>query len=137
LLTQAVKDTDPYDSNEKAPVKSRALESSLWELLVLKDHYDPSVARLAATFEQPLRKVEYDLDEYLDKALFASEMKKTVRERPAMAFLVTAVTADAPTLFSLPSKRRRIEDDTNGASIASNTSDAAAAHSLYSELFDL
>lgn len=34
---------DVYDENEPDPAKSRAVESSLWELAALRNHYCPQV----------------------------------------------------------------------------------------------
>lgn len=34
---------DVYDENETDPAKSRAVESSLWELAALRNHYCPQV----------------------------------------------------------------------------------------------
>jgi hypothetical protein len=34
---------DPYDANEEDPAKSKAVESSLWELQALRNHYCPQV----------------------------------------------------------------------------------------------
>ena len=39
---------DPYDPGEPDPARSRALESSLWELEALRCHAVPAVASLAA-----------------------------------------------------------------------------------------
>lgn len=46
---QEVKDlnSDPYDENEPDPVKSRAIESSLWELKTSQSHWLQEVASKA------------------------------------------------------------------------------------------
>ena len=38
-------DEDPYDFSTKDPAKSRALESSLWEMTALENHYFPQVTK--------------------------------------------------------------------------------------------
>eukprot|EP00983_Pelagomonas_calceolata_P051047 1142239-Pelagomonas_calceolata.AAC.2 len=35
--------SDPYDPQEEDPAKTRAVESSLWELQALRNHYCPQV----------------------------------------------------------------------------------------------
>eukprot|EP00737_Agarophyton_chilense_P001665 gb/GEZJ01001867.1/.p1 GENE.gb/GEZJ01001867.1/~~gb/GEZJ01001867.1/.p1 ORF type:complete len:477 (-),score=63.72 gb/GEZJ01001867.1/:669-2099(-) len=46
---------DPFDDTEHDPQASRANESSLWEVEVLKRHINPAVSRLAMAFERDLR----------------------------------------------------------------------------------
>jgi U3 small nucleolar RNA-associated protein 19 len=41
---EALLGSDPFDPSEEDPVKSRAVESSLWELTALKEHYSPQVS---------------------------------------------------------------------------------------------
>ena len=38
-------DEDPYDFFTEDPAKSRALESSLWEMTALENHYFPQVTK--------------------------------------------------------------------------------------------
>ncbi|KAF6278223.1 nucleolar complex associated 4-like protein [Rhinolophus ferrumequinum] len=45
-------DSDPYDPGEEDPAKSRALESSLWELQALQRHYHPEVSKAASVINQ-------------------------------------------------------------------------------------
>ena len=52
---------DPYIEDERDPAKCRALESSLWEVQALQQHYHPDVARLPSMLEIPgLRKPEME-----------------------------------------------------------------------------
>jgi hypothetical protein len=39
--------SDPFDERQEDPAKSRAVESSLWELSALREHYCPQVRPLA------------------------------------------------------------------------------------------
>lgn len=58
---------DPYLPNEADPNKSRALQSSLWEVHLLKKHMLPSVAQLTKNIiGQPLPGREYDLGNFLE-----------------------------------------------------------------------
>ncbi|KAI9098818.1 CBF/Mak21 family-domain-containing protein [Phlyctochytrium arcticum] len=80
---------DPYLPNETNPADSKALESSLWELQTLKQHYLHSISGLVRVYEQPLgRQGEYDLEDFLDHTygtLFESELKKPITEDPALS----------------------------------------------------
>lgn len=66
--TDVVK-VDPYNFDEPDPAKCRALESSLWELHALGNHYSPTVATLAKLFSGgELRRQRYDLSDFIDNS---------------------------------------------------------------------
>jgi len=56
---------DPFDFDEPDPIKSRAMESSLWEIKMLQHHVLPTVALAARFISKPSPKVAKDLDETL------------------------------------------------------------------------
>lgn len=98
---------DPFDPDEKDPLKTNALESSLWELasfgaaavakgnsggpamgadegsiLPGEAHYLGSVTSLARILAEPFTRERYSLDDFLDityGTLFETEVKKTIR----------------------------------------------------------
>jgi hypothetical protein len=47
-------DSDPYDFSATNPAKSRALESSLWEMTALEQHYFPQVTKLVQMLRMDL-----------------------------------------------------------------------------------
>jgi len=57
---------DPFLENEEDPFKTRALESTLWEIKTLQKHPVPAIAAHAQFIERPLPKVEKDLDDTVD-----------------------------------------------------------------------
>ena len=57
---------DPFDAEEKDPMLTNALESSLWELVSHRNHYHPSVSTLAKIFQEAFRKPNYALEDFLD-----------------------------------------------------------------------
>lgn len=61
-------DADPYLMDEKDPLKSRALESSLWELDLLKNHVQPKVAAAAKFLDTSMPSIEWDFREQLDSS---------------------------------------------------------------------
>ncbi|CAM5161849.1 unnamed protein product [Eretmochelys imbricata] len=70
---------DPYIMDEEEPSESRALESSLWELQTLQNHYHPDVSQAAAVVNQSLSELEDDISELLELSayeLFDRELKK-------------------------------------------------------------
>ncbi|XP_015684027.1 nucleolar complex protein 4 homolog [Protobothrops mucrosquamatus] len=85
---------DPYKMEETDPLESRALESSLWEIKTLQNHYHPDVARAAAEINLPLSLVEQDLSESLELTafeIFDKDIKKESADvpleyRPARGF---------------------------------------------------
>lgn len=60
------KDVDPFDPEEKDPLKTKALESSLWEIAALQHHYLSSVSTLVKVFGEPFTKAEYNMEDFLD-----------------------------------------------------------------------
>lgn len=76
---------DPYTIEEKHPIKSQAIDSSLWELNALEKHYHPAVSLLAESvgLEDELLPF-YDINIFLFhtyKSLFESEIKKGTKKR--------------------------------------------------------
>ncbi|CAG8582456.1 11461_t:CDS:10 [Paraglomus brasilianum] len=83
--------TDPYDFYEQDPMKTGAIDSSLWELKTLQEHYYPNIATLAKIFQEKFTKPNYNLEGFLDNnytTLFEIEMnKKSKKNRdPPLAF---------------------------------------------------
>ncbi|XP_048751720.2 nucleolar complex protein 4 homolog B-like [Ostrea edulis] len=76
---------DPYSQEEPDPVKSRAIESSLWELKTLQSHFHPDVAKKAQRIDQPLSKEEIPLGDLLETSyndLYAKDTRKKVKHSP-------------------------------------------------------
>jgi len=83
-----VEEPDPFDSEEKDPMLTNALDSSLWELVSHRNHYHPSVSTLAKIFQEAFRKPNYAMEDFLDHTygtLFESEAKRKINKDPAAA----------------------------------------------------
>ncbi|XP_068127696.1 nucleolar complex protein 4 homolog isoform X2 [Hyperolius riggenbachi] len=77
--------SDPYIMEEQDPAKSRALESSLWEIEALQNHYYPNVVRAANVISRNLSSQESEISELLELSsyeLFEKEMKKKFKSVP-------------------------------------------------------
>lgn len=81
---------DVYVAREVDPAKSRALESSLWELTALRRHADPSVANYCAVLDKDVsdrrKTAEVDVSEALGAsytALFTREVERRLKQVPA------------------------------------------------------
>lgn len=64
---------------ERDPLKSNAISSSLWELQTLQQHVNPSVSTAAKFINSPLPSIEWDMSQVLDNTgddLFDKEIKK-------------------------------------------------------------
>ncbi|KAL2099845.1 hypothetical protein ACEWY4_004239 [Coilia grayii] len=61
---------DPYIMEEEDPAQCHALDSSLWEIKTLQNHYHPDVAKAAQAINQPLSKIEEDIDKLLELSTF-------------------------------------------------------------------
>ena len=57
---------DPFDINQRDPMLTRAIESSLWEIETLQNHYHPNVATIARIISEPFTKQAYNLGDFLD-----------------------------------------------------------------------
>ncbi|KAI9014492.1 CBF/Mak21 family-domain-containing protein, partial [Phycomyces nitens] len=57
---------DPFSYEEKNPYECKALESSLWEMDTLAEHYYANVSTLAKIFKEQFRKPKYNMEDFLD-----------------------------------------------------------------------
>ncbi|KAK9700369.1 Maturation and nuclear export of 40S ribosomal subunits interacting protein [Basidiobolus ranarum] len=81
-------DGDPYDFSEADPLESNAMDSSLWEIETLKDHYFPNVSALAKIFSEKFNKPSYNLEDFLDHTyttLISAELGRKIKKTPALA----------------------------------------------------
>ncbi|KAI9498253.1 CBF/Mak21 family-domain-containing protein [Zychaea mexicana] len=80
---------DPYDFNQKNPYETKALESSLWEIQTLSEHYYANVSTLAKIFSEKFLKPKYNLEDFMDhtySTFFKTEIERKRKREPAMAF---------------------------------------------------
>jgi U3 small nucleolar RNA-associated protein 19 len=81
---------DPFLETENDPLKTRAAESSLWELATLKNHYCPSVAQLAVLFEAenaPKRSLEVEpVIVQTSERLFTAELDRRKNQKTHLAY---------------------------------------------------
>ncbi|CAI4054084.1 ribosome biosynthesis protein NOC4 SKDI_16G3990 [Saccharomyces kudriavzevii IFO 1802] len=80
---------DPFNVNESDPELTHALESSLWELASLMEHYHPNVATLAKVFAQPFKKLSYNMEDFLDwnyDSLLSAESSRKLKTLPTLEF---------------------------------------------------
>ncbi|TKY86097.1 hypothetical protein EX895_004922 [Sporisorium graminicola] len=121
---------DPFDPEEKDPLKTQALESSLWELAAFgaaavakgnsggpamgaeegsvlpgEAHYLGSVTGLARIFAEPFTREGYSLDDFLDityGTLFETETKKTLNKYATKSGEAPRRRAAPALAYSLP-----------------------------------
>ncbi|PTN13697.1 ribosome biosynthesis protein NOC4 [Saccharomyces cerevisiae] len=80
---------DPFDVHESDPELTHALDSSLWELASLMEHYHPNVATLAKIFAQPFKKLSYNMEDFLDwnyDSLLNAESSRKLKTLPTLEF---------------------------------------------------
>ncbi|KAJ6172620.1 hypothetical protein N7470_001687 [Penicillium chermesinum] len=58
--------TDPFDPNEADPMRTRAIESCVWEIESLQSHYHPNVAAIARIISEQFTKQAYNIEDFLD-----------------------------------------------------------------------
>lgn len=57
---------DPFLPDEIDPMKTRAIESCLWEVVQLQSHYHPNVATIAKIIAEQFTKQSYNMEDFLD-----------------------------------------------------------------------
>jgi U3 small nucleolar RNA-associated protein 19 len=57
---------DPFLPDEEDPMETLAIDSSLWEIVLLQSHYHPNVATLAKIISEQFTKHSYNLEDFLD-----------------------------------------------------------------------
>lgn len=57
---------DTFRMEETDPMKTGALESSLWEIQMLQSHYHPNVATIAKIISEQFRKPSFNLEHFLN-----------------------------------------------------------------------
>ena len=59
-------DEDTFKMDETDPMETNAIESSLWEIHTLQDHYHPNVATIAKIISEQFTKQAYNIEDFLD-----------------------------------------------------------------------
>lgn len=81
--------TDTFNNDETDPLRTGAIDSSLWELEALMLHYHPNIATLAKIFAEPFRKLSYNMEDFLDWSyitLLDSEKTRRYRGLAALEY---------------------------------------------------
>ncbi|KAK9379040.1 CBF/Mak21 family-domain-containing protein [Kockiozyma suomiensis] len=84
---------DPFNDEESDPNKTGAMESSVWELATLQDHYHPNVGTLAKILSEPFYKPSYNIEDFMDHSyttMLDAEFVKNIRKPPAVEFEIAA-----------------------------------------------
>ncbi|XP_046609311.1 nucleolar complex protein 4 homolog B isoform X1 [Neodiprion virginianus] len=95
---------DPFLMEERDPLLSNALMTSLWEIRALQWHTMPGVAAAARFIRDPLPSVEYDMAAALERTgghIFERELKSKVKE--------IMLTFERPTSMALPKGERLLQ----------------------------
>ncbi|XP_014203424.1 nucleolar complex protein 4 homolog [Copidosoma floridanum] len=95
---------DPYLMEERDPLQSNAMQSSLWEVKSLQCHMLPSVATAARFIREPLPSVEYDMATALEQTgshIFDRELKNKIKD--------IMVTFERPNSMALPKGERLLQ----------------------------
>jgi U3 small nucleolar RNA-associated protein 19 len=83
---------DPFDPRTNDPAQARALESSLWELSSLSQHYYPAVVTMAKSIgTEDQKTLHYNINDFLRhtyKSLIDQERasKKRRKQKTALTF---------------------------------------------------
>ena len=64
--TYCLLSTDPFLPFESDPLRTQALDSSLWELLSHSTHYHAPVSTMCKVFSEAFTKPGYSMEDFLD-----------------------------------------------------------------------
>jgi len=79
---------DPFLPFELDPLRTQALDSSLWELFSHTTHYHAPVSTMCKVFSEAFTKPGYSMEDFLDhtyNTLFETEINRKVKREPALA----------------------------------------------------
>lgn len=80
---------DPFDETEVDPALTNAIESSIWELEIMNQHYHPNISALVKIFNQKFNKFSYNLEDFLDwnyDKLISAEFEKKLKGELGLEF---------------------------------------------------
>lgn len=80
---------DPFDACEPDPVKSKASESSLWEVATLQNHVLPAISKVAGFINKNLPDIEYGIGNHVEttyEEIFEYTCKIQVHDGVATTF---------------------------------------------------
>ncbi|KAI9048094.1 hypothetical protein LZ554_007890 [Drepanopeziza brunnea f. sp. 'monogermtubi'] len=80
---------DPFLMDEEDPMETKAIDSSLWEIVMLQSHYHPNVATLAKIISEQFTKQSYNMEDFLDHSygsMLDAEYVKDVKKTPVIEF---------------------------------------------------
>ncbi|XP_032681626.1 nucleolar complex protein 4 homolog B [Odontomachus brunneus] len=95
---------DPFLMEERDPLLSNAMLSSLWEIRALQWHILPSIASAARFIHEPLPAVEYDIASALERTgghMFDRELKNKVKD--------IMLTFERPNCMALPKGEKLLQ----------------------------
>ena len=98
-LIEAEGAEDPFRMQEIDPVNTGAIDSCLWELDTLQNHFHPNAASLAKVISQEFRKQSYNLEDFLDhsyNSLVASDLGKEMKKAPVVEYEIPKQIFTAP-----------------------------------------
>ena len=82
---------DPFDMDETDPMKTCAIDSSIWEIETLQSHYHPNVATLAKIVSEQFTKQSYNMEDFLDHSyatLIDVELRKDLKRAPVVEYQI-------------------------------------------------
>lgn len=80
---------DSFDFDQPDPLLTGAIESSLWELSTLQNHYYSNIASLASIMSQKFTKPRYELEDFLDHGyatMCDAELRRPLKNEPPIEF---------------------------------------------------
>lgn len=83
--------SDPFNAEEPDPNMTGAIDSSVWELDTLRNHWHPNVATIAKILAEQFLKQSYNLEDFLDHSygrLLDTEVTKAIVKPPPLEYQI-------------------------------------------------
>jgi len=80
---------DCFIMDEEDPMETQAIDSCLWEIVMLQSHYHPNVATLAKIISEQFTKQAYNIEDFLDHSygsMLEAELDKEVKKIPVIEY---------------------------------------------------
>merc|ERR1711879_778474 len=82
---------DPFNMEETDPAKTKAQQSSLWEIKALREHYYPFISRFCKTFEKPIdeHKDLYEIQDFVNHTYETEFQSQITKKRKGKSVALT------------------------------------------------
>ena len=82
---------DPFDDKEVDPMRTNAIDSSLWEIETLQSHYHPNVAVISRIISEQFTKQSYKVEDFMEhsyEGMLEGETMRPLKKPPVVEYQI-------------------------------------------------